>query len=232
MNVGVFGCDAFLHKDRSQRDTTFSPKAEPCVYLGHDSRTNSPVVYMMHTGKMVRARDVLFREGSFKHMKAQMGGRGEQVDELDLTSLVPSSLTDDDDEVDVESDVDSSEQDHDDEVESSVNESKYEVQSITDKRVKDGKVEYCVKWKGYDAPTWEPADTMTEDAPKVVKSYEDFVSDRSTARMTRSRTRAASAVKRSTSVSGSQDIDDDDHDDGDKDQATVAAVRLIAAKCL
>ena len=231
MNVGVFGCDAFLHKDRSQRDTTFSPKAEPCVYLGHDSRTNSPVVYMMHTGKMVRARDVLFREGSFKHMKAQMGGRGEQVDELDLTSLVPSSLTDDD-EVDVESDVDSSEQDHVDEVESSVNESKYEVQSITDKRVKDGKVEYCVKWKGYDAPTWEPADTMTEDAPKVVKSYEDFVSDCSNARMTRSRTRAASAVKRSASVSGSQDIDDDDHDDGDKDQATVAAVRLIAAKCL
>ncbi|OMP13628.1 hypothetical protein COLO4_01268, partial [Corchorus olitorius] len=74
---------------------------------------------------------------------------------------------------------------------------------------------------------------MTEDAPTVVKSYEDFVTDRSTARMTRSRTRAASAVKRTreSDVNGSQDInDDDDQDHGDKNQATVAAVRLIAGQ--
>ena len=37
INVGVFGCDAFVHQDRTQRDTTCSPKAKPGIYLGHDS---------------------------------------------------------------------------------------------------------------------------------------------------------------------------------------------------
>ena len=51
MHVGVFGCDAWVHQDRLQRDTTFSPKALPGIYLGHDSERNCAVVRMVHTGK-------------------------------------------------------------------------------------------------------------------------------------------------------------------------------------
>jgi len=33
----------------------------------------------------------------------------------------------------------------------------YEVAGILDKRTtKDGNIEYKVKWKGYEDPTWEP----------------------------------------------------------------------------
>ena len=75
LNVGVFGCDAFVHQSRAQRDTTFSPKAEPGIYLGHDSRQNCPVVRMLHTGKTVRVKDVLFREGSPAHARRTQGQR-------------------------------------------------------------------------------------------------------------------------------------------------------------
>src|SRR6185312_11047382 len=69
LNVGEFGCDAFVHQDRTQRDTTFSPKAEPGIYLGHDWDQNCSVVRMLHTGKIIRVKDVIFREGSFQHMR-------------------------------------------------------------------------------------------------------------------------------------------------------------------
>ena len=85
---GVFGCDAFVHQDRTQRDTTFSPKAEPGIYLGHDSRQNCAVVRMLHTGKTVRVKDVLFREGSFtaRASRAQWTRRRE-VKNLDLADV-------------------------------------------------------------------------------------------------------------------------------------------------
>ena len=37
LNIGVFGCDAYVHQRRTQRDTTFGPKAEPAIYLGHEA---------------------------------------------------------------------------------------------------------------------------------------------------------------------------------------------------
>ena len=69
MNVGTFGCDAFVHQEKSQRDTTFSAKAQPGVYLGHDPVRNCSVVRMLATGKIQYVKDVIFREGSFEHLR-------------------------------------------------------------------------------------------------------------------------------------------------------------------
>ncbi|KYG39911.1 hypothetical protein M433DRAFT_9628 [Acidomyces richmondensis BFW] len=43
------------------------------------------------------------------------------------------------------------------------------VDSITDRRGQGGKqrVKYVVKWKGYDIPTREPANTIWEDVPDL-----------------------------------------------------------------
>ena len=100
INVGVFGCDAFVHQDRTQRDTTFSPKAEPGIYLGHDAQQNCPVVYMLRTSKTLRVKDVLFKEGHFKHRKAVVGDRADQVPSLDLADLGASA----DDDIDRKAD--------------------------------------------------------------------------------------------------------------------------------
>ena len=48
-------------------------------------------------------------------------------------------------------------------------------------------MEYRVKWVGHSAATWEPADTIQEDAPEAVNDYTTFVERRSEARVTRSR---------------------------------------------
>jgi len=49
----------------------------------------------------------------------------------------------------------------------------YEVESILQKRTKKGKIEYFVKWKGWDNPddnTWEPVDNL--DCEDLIKEYE------------------------------------------------------------
>ena len=173
LHVGVFGCDAFVHQDRTQRDTTFSPKAEPGIYLGHDSRQNCPVVRMLHTGKTVRVKDVLFREGSFRHMQAELKGSADQVESLDLSKTT---------EFDAMTDADGEHERKDDQTQLAPDESnqtdtdhhpldheekhfepepldtddsgkrRYRVKSITDKRTTaDGQVEYRVKWVGHSA---------------------------------------------------------------------------------
>ena len=53
----------------------------------------------------------------------------------------------------------------------------YEVEKVLDKRVKKGeKVEYLVKWRGYEDPednTWEPKDNLfSEGAKEKIKSFE------------------------------------------------------------
>ena len=41
-----------------------------------------------------------------------------------------------------------------------------------DKKVKGGKVEYLVRWKGYPGKdSWEPSSTILEDAPDHVAAY-------------------------------------------------------------
>lgn len=247
INVGVFGCDAFVHQDRTQRDTTFSPKALPGVYLGHDVHQNCSVVYMLHTGKTARVKDVLFREGSFKHLRADLQGRHDEIASLDLAELSHddaeeqggrnddvtryTTTTESESKEDIEARGNESDDDddHDDEMLTSRTQSKqrFEVKAITDQRMNSsGNVEYRVKWVGYSASTWEPALTIREDAPDAVRKYETIVAERSEARVTRSRSAAAASAVSPVPSSSTRDSDDE------SEASAIEAARFVAAKCL
>ena len=259
INVGVFACDAFVHQDRTQRDTTFSPKAEPGVYLGHDFRQNCPVVYMLRTGKTVRVKDVIFRERSFEHLRADLENRAAQVPSLDLADLeaddedaerknsARSSVTTEvegaaDSELDDVGAESSDVEDEDDDVQHDApSERRYTVKAITDQRTNPhGQAEYQVKWVGSSTSTWEPALVMREDAPDAVKAYETFLSNRTQARVTRSvkavssKTNDISSTWSSSSSSSTmQAVSRDPHDSDDDSEASgIEAARLVAAMCL
>jgi hypothetical protein len=239
LHVGVFGCDAFVHMDRTQRDTTFSPKAEPGIYLGHDSVQNCPTVYMLRTGKTLKVKDVLFRESSFKHLLAVQGARPDSVPTLDLSELE----ADEQHSSELPSESGTSEHESKDALEADLSEEeaekrqadtnqRFDVRAITDQRTTaSGKLEYRVRWTGYSASTWEPADTIRADAPDAVREYEAFLAHRSEARVTRSRSAAAQVSSSATSASAPAATRADSEDE-DSEQAAVSAARLCAAQCL
>jgi hypothetical protein len=196
LHIGVFGCDVFVHQLRKHRESTFSPKALPGVYLGHDPQQNCPVVYMLHNGKKVRTRDVDFREGSFEHIRAVRHGRADEVAPLDYSKepmdggdqqLRQMPASDDVDNEPVE------EPEEDEPAQAGTSKERYSVRCITDSRSKRGQLEYLVKWGGYPKPTWEPADVIQEDAPEEVRKYEEFLKRKRDGPALRTRSREATA---------------------------------------
>ena len=233
LNLGVFGCDAFVHQDKSQRDTTYSAKAEPAIYLGHNPRQNAPLVRMLHSGKTVTARDVVFREESFAHASALRSGRTADIrsinhddtddDVADTVSPSPlsaaASASDDEQKESDELGID----EHSDDEDSST--MQFKVRSIRNTRTVNGKKEYEVKWVGYSAATWEPADIIEADAPAVVQQYEQFLQRRSEARVTRSRAPAQASPP-------SDDDSDDEEERKESEHQQALAARTVAASRL
>jgi hypothetical protein len=234
-NFGVFGCDVMVHQDRTQRDTTFSPKAEPAIYLGHSHRYNAPVVRMMHTGRTLCAKDVHFREGTFEHARTLSDGQDQDSHATDFAAADepwrPTSLSsigeegDGDDELEEHRDnrVNGESGEEHDRTASSC---QYSVKAIRDARTVHGKKEYLVKWVGYATPTWEPEETIAADAPAAVEEYEAFLDRRSQARVTRSRAQSA------TPAAPSSDSDSDAEEKQPSEQNDTLAARNVAAQRL
>jgi hypothetical protein len=224
LNLAEFGCDAYVHQHRSTRDETFSRKALPAVYLGHDARTNSPMALILRSGKIVSSRDVHFREGSFKHLRALCQDRGDEV-----AAQVDDGADDLQDEPQTNGFDAAAAEVLEESEEDAVTEKRYVLRSITDSRVQDGVKQYRVKWSGYSGATWEPAALIKQDAPQAVKDYESLVSDRAAARSsvtTRSQARAGTA---SSSSSAAAPVSDSDTED---DQSEVSMAAADAARRL
>jgi hypothetical protein len=244
LNIGEFGCDAYVHQDRSQRDTTFSRKAEPAIYLGHSGRQNCPMVRMLRTGKVLMARDVLFREGAFTHLQAQKERREAEIESIDIADLPvagsgtepqPESRAEQQrtapSEEELEAKYDDPASEEDDEEESGYDAPvvqpgpRFRVRAITDAQTVDGTKRYRVKWVGYSSETWEPAAEIEQDAPEAVREYETFLERKSQARATRSQTRSAPAAS-SAAPSSSLSVDSDD------DESSMGMAAAYAARCL
>ena len=68
-HINVWGCDAYCHVPKEQR-SGLEPKAEPCIYLGHNDAQNAAYVLPLSTRKVITSRDVTYRSGSFTFMHA------------------------------------------------------------------------------------------------------------------------------------------------------------------
>lgn len=218
--VGEFGCDTFVNQHRSQRDTTFSSKAEAGIYLGHDGKYNCAKVRMLSTGKIVLAKDVIFREGSFVHLATLLKGREGDSSVITIVDPTPhlSLLPDINEETDSVGD-ELKEND-------SENEGQYEVEEIRQSRTRHGVRQYLTKWVGYDKATWEPASVIEEDAPEAAKQFQHRSSGPETGQLIRRSER----LKSDNSSASSSITDNTENDNSTNSALGLAATQ--AAWCL
>jgi transposase InsO family protein len=226
LNLGEFGCDAYVHQHRSMRDATFDRKAEPAIYLGHDGRRNCPVVLLVRSGQTIMSKDVQFREGSFKHLRALLTGHAE-----DIESVAVSCLPADDAGVPPaqESDVEDDDKSVQDDAPA---EKQWRLRGIIGSDHIDGELFYCCKWVGFRAPTWEPAKRVAADAKDAVDAYEQTVQDRAEAAASRSMQTRSSARMATVSASSPAPSADKDGDAKDSEESEVGMAAAFAARCL
>jgi hypothetical protein len=188
--VGVFGCDAYAFRDRTT--TTFEVRAVPAIYLGHSQQRGCAIVRVLDTGKVEICRNVEFREGSFAHSVALRKGTTASVFQAGYTALTDQNdtglsfegggmesfdiqpneeeATDDLDDDDIDEDIPVAASSNS-AASSGSDEDTYEVEEILNRRERSGKVQYQVKWSGYDKPTWEPRENLN-GAKELLKAYE------------------------------------------------------------
>ncbi len=129
---------------------------------------NCATVYVLRTKKIIRTRDVSFRESSFKHGVALTGGADRVLDllqdggEPDLLGLRPAESDDAAPQGGIEIPAAAADEEESNE---------YEVDRILAQRKhrKHGQ-QYLVQWSTQEQ-TWEPAAMINEDAPVAVQEF-------------------------------------------------------------
>lgn len=159
-HLSVWGCDAFCHVPKEQRDA-LAPKAQPCIYLGHNDAQNAANVLLLGTKKVICSRDVVFRSDSFSFIRALDQGGDELSDALAVAEAYSQSENDDGRGIEA---MHQGRQPPDSDSE------EYVVERIVGCRTKNGRVQYKVHWAGFDESqdSWEPeaevADLSAMDA--------------------------------------------------------------------
>jgi transposase InsO family protein len=184
-HLSVFGCDVFCHIPH--RDSTFSPKMEPGIYLGHDTVQNCPIVYLLQGRSVVRSRDVRFRP-TMLHARALRTGP-EEVNRLCQQQQSHSAENSEPEAAAIET-ADGSvfewkctsppqggmsaaaPGDTNPDAEND-KEKQYEVENIIGKRGFGKSTRYLIKWVGYpeSSNSWEELSSLT-NAQDIVEEYE------------------------------------------------------------
>lgn len=73
----------------------------------------------------------------------------------------------------------------------------YEVEKILNKRLRLKKVQYQVKWKGYDKPTWEPEEYLT-GCQDLIEEFEKDPLEKAPKKEKKSNKKTPKATKKST----------------------------------
>jgi len=188
-HLAVWGCDAWCHIPKVQRGP-LDTKAQPCIYLGHDEQQNAAWVLLLETNKVIVSRDVKYRNDCFAHLQALQrgeealramldayaeGGEPTPVEwmeldlqaELEAAELQGGQLQQRPATEPEAAAADAASADHD--------EPEWDVESILARRRKNGRVEYKVRWAGYDSSedSWEPEENLSSEALQLWQSDEN-----------------------------------------------------------
>jgi hypothetical protein len=173
-HLSVFGCDAYYHVPKGQRDETFSEKMIPGIYLGHSHLRDGAFIWDLRSGDIVLTRDVEYLDRRFTHSAALRAG-GEQLqavisgvsytrDNTPATGADAHAYVADINFDDISEDTETQDQ----------HSGVWDVQCVTGKRSINGKIEYCVKWIGFEQETWEPAANVEDGAREAIEEFESM----------------------------------------------------------